>query len=948
MRRWIVLSCRGWIPAIALAVFGSAAPAHADLPPLFDSPFYSLPISARDCLITDVNGDGLVDIVSVGDSVLTVHLNRGLRHFDLVSESPLPLNTRQILGARLDSDGRPDLVLSGEHGVWTMINQDHGSFRPGARLTAIDATAACGDLDGNGLTDVVVHEMDQCRAFLSRGDGTFASTAELRPGEGRSLIADFDLDGNADLVAISGDWDQQKRIVFYAGDGHGALSLPTTSWLWMEGGVADFVVGDFSPDSLPDLAVRLEDYIDWHSVVTNQGDGSFGFGVEGCPSSVGEPGTSRPMEISSESAGPGPQIEHRPDGITCIGSADVDGDGRRDLLSTFVYTRSNTFSRVSFSGCGSAIVDQSAWDKILAGDLDGDGNVDLVGLDSRNLTVHPGRGSNKFGGGTTTEFSGHVEDGILADFNADGLLDAALGDGAAQIWIGNESGGFIATETHLEGRNTIATADFNNDGHLDLIHSNGSTWLGDGAGGFTAAAGIPELDEQSYQRVIATDLNGDHAADLVVSFGGVPGTRSFLGNGDGSFHLAADLPEASSFCMVVDLNSDGRPDLVLGGAFARGNGDGTFGQFEAISGSPLVGIADLSGDQIPDLLTTNGLILRGLGGGRFEPWLRAPIREASAEKLALADFDGNGTVDIAVADEELVHVALNDPVEGFVLAGNYGAWASISAVRATDVNRDGRRDLVVLSIGDHHGMHGTLTTLFNVAHLAPVNHAPDASLATPRVTSGPGADGLVAVAIEGIVDSDGDEIATEVMSITQDEPVVGDGDGNTCPDAFIGGSTARVRLESSSMGNGRTYAIRFIARDHRGGNTESVAYLCVPTNGAAAGIAAECADDGQAYDSRSCPIADVSPGGMPLALEYGITRATRGRVDFAVGMPGRAQGKLGIYDVSGRRITQFDLACDGPCRRTVQWQTNGTAPGVYFSRLQSPFGTRTRTVVLHR
>ncbi len=945
MRRWFESSRSGWMPAMVLAALACCGTARAQAPPMFEAPFYSIPIVANDCLITDVNGDGMADIVAVRDSVVAVHLNRGLRRFEMVSESPIPPGTHQLLQARIDSDSRPDLVLSGSYGVMTMIHQADDTFVPGVALTTADATAACGDFDGNDVTDVVVHEFDLCRVFVGRGDGTFAATAEMRPGEGRSVIADFDLDGRADVAAVAGDW-QEKKVVLYLGDGAGGFSLPTTSWMWMEGTVTDIVAGDFTPDSLPDLAIRAADYIAWHAVLGNLGDGGFVHGCGECEASAAAPVPSPRGAASSEGMGTGPRLDHRPMGTTCIESADVNRDGRKDLLSTFVYTRSNTFTRVGFAGLGFAMMDQSAWERIRAGDLDGDGLVDVVGIGGRNLTVHPGRTPTTFGGGMQTEFDNHVEDGILADFNADGRLDAALGDGSAQIWLGNESGQFIPTDNLLEGRNSMAVADFNGDGHLDVIHGNGRAWLGDGTGAFTAAIGIPELDGHWHSRVIACDLNGDLLSDLVVSNEGGVGTRSFLGNGDGSFRPAADLPEASPICMVIDLNTDGRPDLVLGRWVAGGNGDGTFAALEEVSGTPLVGMADLSGDGIPDLLTTDGLILRGLGGGRFEPWLRAPIRAGNPEQVAFADFDGNGTMDIAVADDELVHVVLNNRAEGFVPAGNYGAWATIASVRAADVDRDGRSDLVVLSIGDHHGMHGTITTLMNKA---PINHPPDVTLATPRVAGVLGGDGLVAIAIDGIVDADGDAVTTEVLSITQDEPILADGVDSTCPDAFVDGGTARVRLESWSMGNGRTYAIQYVARDPRGGHTESVAYLCVPAGDSAAGAAAECSDDGHAYDSRSCPIAGVSPqGGLPVALEYGIARASSRGVDFAVGMPGRAEGKLGIFDISGRRVAEFDLACEGPCRRTVTWQTSGTAPGVYFTRLQSPFGTRTRTVVLHR
>jgi hypothetical protein len=111
------------------------------------------------------------------------------------------------------------------------------------------------------------------------------------------------------------------------------------------------------------------------------------------------------------------------------------------------------------------------------------------------------------------------------------------------------------------------------------------------------------------------------------------------------------------------------------------------------------------------------------------------------------------------------------------------------------------------------------------------------------------------VEIEGITDPDGDPVLIEVFSITQDEPLNTEGDGNTCADAEIVDGVASVRAERTGdpniPGNGRVYFLTFEANDGRGGRCKGRISVCVPHD---MGQEDTCIDDGQDYDSLgSCP-----------------------------------------------------------------------------------------------
>ncbi len=101
----------------------------------------------------------------------------------------------------------------------------------------------------------------------------------------------------------------------------------------------------------------------------------------------------------------------------------------------------------------------------------------------------------------------------------------------------------------------------------------------------------------------------------------------------------------------------------------------------------------------------------------------------------------------------------------------------------------------------------------------PSNQPPDVSQARPSTdTLWPPNHKFVAVSILGVTDPDGDPVTIKITQVHQDEPVKGEGDGNTAPDATgLDTAGAQLRAERSGNGNGRVYTITFEARDGKGG-----------------------------------------------------------------------------------------------------------------------------------
>jgi hypothetical protein len=117
---------------------------------------------------------------------------------------------------------------------------------------------------------------------------------------------------------------------------------------------------------------------------------------------------------------------------------------------------------------------------------------------------------------------------------------------------------------------------------------------------------------------------------------------------------------------------------------------------------------------------------------------------------------------------------------------------------------------------------------------------------------------FASVAVLGVTDPDGDLVTITVIGVGQDEPVDDAGDGSTCPDALgVGTDTAQIRVERAGPGDGRVYAIDFLADDGRGGACEGVVTVCVPHD---QGHGDVCGDQGALADSTGLAcVADCDP-----------------------------------------------------------------------------------------
>ncbi len=623
-----------------------------------------LPSGAASAAVADVNGDGLDDVVATSGG----------------SGGCPSTNTVRVF----QGDGTGAFTQTGSFttGVW---NTD---FHPA-------------DLDGDGHVDLVISAVQYTgcsgysgrRIYWGNGDSTFTAAGpfEVQMNTFDLVASDLDHDGSM-------DWVETDGYSILAHRGHGDRTFTDLPWFSTGSNAYVLSAGDDDGDGSLDLAV-LANFSEAVFTYLGNGDGTFG------PPRI-------PALASVSPAG--------------AATADFDGDGSLDLVASIFDTGEVAILAGTGQGGFGADVRYAVGagpDDLVTADFNNDGHPDIA-VDVDNWAINPPE---------ITYPDGSL---VLLINNGDGTFAPAAAYPAGKNPIALATADFDG-----DGATDLVVANWGG-GSLDAIGGDLSLYLGHGDGTLQAQVRLPvgvkhvfPWDPTTPVTLATGDFNGDGHPDIVVGMRGTNDSAAegdvelLYGDGSGGFDpyvTVLDVPDAESLA-VGDLDGDGHADIAVadmasqqaydpGGVrvlFSHGDGTFTPSALPAAGPGPIdVRIDDFDADGTPDLAVTNNggflALLQGLGGGAFGPHLDFGLFGVPLA-LVKGDFDGDGVPDflvISFGGSFLFRSSAAPPPPDLEIAGSLafgeGASRKAATVRFTT---NAERDLVGFNVvaRDRHG-----------------------------------------------------------------------------------------------------------------------------------------------------------------------------------------------------------------------------------------------------
>lgn len=469
----------------------------------------------------DWDQDDRLDVMAAKLAADTVTLLRGMGDGTFAPRTDFGANTRprDLVAVDLNNDDFCDTAAANQVGGSISIYLGDGLGNVGTPAFTTGSTplsVAAGDLDGDGLFDLVTADRDSntVSVFLGDGEGGMTRSQALPSGPYPGSVTLRDVTGEGQIDIIVGNQgppgsNQASTVEVFQEDGLGGF----VSLVELTAGrlILDVISEDFDGDGLFDIAAANGNS-DTISVFLSQGFGSFG-------------------SRKNSKCGAQPRS---------MAALHVDGDGVLDLaVSEGVANRINLLlgaGNGTFTESGSTLPGSGLnVDEVISADFNDDGFPDLAWLDQHGVIapatlrifLHDGIAGFLEAPSSGLPTGTFAESLAALDMDRSGGLDIAVVnrfDDTAQVFFGDGAGGFTdggivgtghepfaiaVADYNRDGREDLATADFNgdavsvllnntfiNDGFDTLLPASPSTWTWDpvpGADSYNVYRGDAEI-----------------------------------------------------------------------------------------------------------------------------------------------------------------------------------------------------------------------------------------------------------------------------------------------------------------------------------------------------------------------------------------------------------------------------------------------------------------------